>query len=322
MVWKRNRCYKESDNLAGVSVPESTSWSSSTSLSSRKPVDPVSRTSVAVLAGRIAFLVTLISLTASFGYLSYRLLSESENELTEVQFKSIADRAVHCALDNTLRKRLGVVSIASVVAGSNPDPANWPSNVSVTNFENIARNVIDTSRGCYLGFAPLVRPSEVAEFEDHAYRYYEDLRLPEPFPNGTGHSSFGKGIFSVDESLNNTDMRYHDTNDEGGAAWNSPNRILAPMFHHATGPSKKLMMNWHSSPLLGGMIDDMMVCAEEKAQAGESLETCSSITPILPNRTSWVQGADTGPGGLMMQPVYPSNDPSKVSTKVEKVCIS
>ena len=148
----------------------------------------------------------------------------------------------------------------------------------------------------------------------HAYKYFEEDRVPEPFPNGTGYSSFGKGIFSVNKELHNIDQRYHDI--DGETAWGSPKNILAPILHHATGPNKKLMMNWHSSPLLGRMIDNMMDCAEDKVQAGVSIEACSAITEIMPNRTSWVQGAETGPGSLMMQPVYPAAEPQKVRQKI------
>jgi hypothetical protein len=267
--------------------------------------------SKAVSFGRIAFIFTLLSVTATFGYLSYHLLSESENELTEAQFKSIADRAVCSALENTERKRLGVLSLASIIGGANPDISQWPSNVAVNNFETITKNIVDTSKGCNMGFAPLVRTEEIPEFEEHAYKYYEELRMPDPFPVGTGVSAFGKGIWSMDPSLNNTDQRYHDV--DGLTTWESPNQILAPMLHHVTGASSQLMINLHSIPLVGSMIDNMLICADEKAQAGESIEECSAVTKILPDRTSWVQGAQTGPGALLLQPVYPSNDPHSVS---------
>lgn len=242
-----------------------------------------------ILLGRITFLITLVSVAALFGYLSYHFLSESEIELTEVQFGSIADRALCTALENTERKRLGVLSLASIIGGANPDISGWPSEVTVNNFETITKNIVETSKGCLMGFAPLVAPHEVPAFEDHAYKYYEELRMPEPFPEGTALSSFGKGIWSIDPTLNNTDQRYHDV--DGATSWGSKNQLLAPMLHHVTGASPKLMMNFHSNPLIGSMIDTMLICADERAQAGESIEGCTSISTTLPNTTSWVQGA-------------------------------
>jgi hypothetical protein len=186
----------------------------------------------------------------------------------------------------------------------------------VNNFEKIAKSIIDTSKGCNMAFAPLVRPEEVREFEDHAYKYYQEQRMPEPFPVETGVSSFGKGIWSIDPSIDNADQRYHDIN--GTTTWESPNQILAPMFHHSKGAASELLTNLHSNELVGSLIDSMLICANEKVQDGEMIEDCSTVTKILPDRTSWVQGGETGPGALLLQPVFPSNDPHTVSNFRER----
>jgi hypothetical protein len=82
---------------------------------------------------------------------------------------------------------------------------------------------------------------------------------------------------------------------------------------HASGASKSLMMNMHSSEIVGSMMDEMLACTKEKAEKGESLKGCTFISDMSPNKTSWIQEAPSGPGSRMMQPVFPSNDKSVVS---------
>lgn len=260
----------------------------------------------AVWSGRIAFIFTLASVAVTFGYLSYYLLTESENELTEAQFASIADRAIYSTKDNLEKKRLGTVSLASVIGGANPDASQWPF-ASLNNFENIANNLVDVSKGCRMAFAPFVQADQLQSFEDFAYDYYEHSRMPEPFPNGTAVSaSFGKGVWSMDNEM----QAYKET--DGTTFWGSSNQVIAPMLYHNTGASSKLLMNMHFSPNLGQMMDDMMICAEEKASEGRPLDECFTISGMALDKTSWTQGAESGPGSTIMQPVYASNDPAKL----------
>lgn len=259
----------------------------------------------AVWTGRIAFIFMLAAVATTFGYLSYTLLTESEHELTEAQFASIADRAIYSAKENIEKKRLGTVSLASVIGGANPDAAQWPF-VTLNNYETIATNLIDVSKGCQMIFAPFVQPDELQDFEDFAYDYYENSRMPEPFPNGTAVSeAWGKGVWSMDSEM----QPYKET--DGTTFWGSSNQVIAPMFQHSLGPSKQLLMNMHFSPKLGKMIDEMKICIEEKASEGRSLDECVAISAMAPDQTSGTQKAPNGPGSNIMQPVYASNDPTK-----------
>ena len=272
-----------------------------------------------VWAGRVVFVLVLASVAAVVGFLSYAILSQSEQTLTEAQFESIADRSGCSAIENTKRKRLGALSLASVIGSANPDPSAWPL-VTLNNYETIASNLISTSKGCYMAFAPIVTPDKLQDFEEYIYDFYDNTRKPEPFSNGTSaRSSFGKGVWSIDPDLNSTsssDMRYHDV--DGQTSWGSSTQILVPMVHHVTGPSKKLMMNFHSVPLLGRMIDDMLTCSQQdNTRTGQSLDSCAAISPLSPNKTSFVQQVASGPGSNMIQPVYASNDPQKVRNEAK-----
>ena len=299
---------------------------SKTSSSSNKIRDVAARAiwtepNKGVWAGRVVFVLVLTSVAAVFGFLSYTILSQSEQTLTEAQFESIADRSGSSFIENTKRKRLGALSLASVIGSANPDPSTWPL-VTLNNYETIASNLISTSKGCYMAFAPIVMPDELQDFEEFIYDFYDNTRKPEPFLNGTAaRSSFGKGVWSIDPGLNSTssspDMRHHDV--DGQTSWGSSNQILVPMVHHVTGPSNKLMMNFHSVPLLGRMIDDMITCAQQdNIRTGQSLDSCAAISPLSPNKTSFVQQVASGPGSTMIQPVYAANDPEKVREKTKQ----
>jgi hypothetical protein len=50
-----------------------------------------------------------------------KFMTDSETDLAETQFESIADRALDAAVGITLRKRLGTVSMASIVAYQFPN---------------------------------------------------------------------------------------------------------------------------------------------------------------------------------------------------------
>lgn len=256
--------------------------------------------------GRWLFFLCLFTVAVILGFMTYSLLSYSEYDLAYCIFTKVSERAIYAIEENNNRKRLGLVSLASAVAGVGKDYEQWPF-VAVNNFEEITMDIIDTSKGCYISFGPLVTPEQAPDFEAFAYDYYESSREPEPFKNGTAVYDFGKGIYSTTE----TKEKYHDT--DGTTSWGSPNNILIPKFQHAAGPSKSLMNNMHSSELLGSMMDEMWACAKNKAELGDDIKECTFMSDLMHNRTSWIQEAPKGPGAKMMQPIYPANNRSIVS---------
>ena len=185
------------------------------------------------------------------------------------------------------------------------------------------------SSGCNIGFGPLVTPIQASDYEAFAADFYQNSRIPEPFPNGTGVNVDDRvGVWAMDSE---TKTPFHDVS--GATAWNSSRRILVPMIQQVSGPSKKLMFNLHSSPLLGKNIEDMMTCAEETKELirkhgleqqqnifvkeGEeeelpSLQDCTMVTDIASNKVSKILKEPTGPGASMLQPVFPANSKTEV----------
>jgi hypothetical protein len=237
-----------------------------------------------IFVGRVIFLAFLCVTAALLGYAANRLLTDSEKDLAETQFGSIADRALDTAVGITLRKRLGTVSMASIAAYQFPNAEAWPY-VKIDGYETISSNLIETSSGREMGFCPLVTPEQLPSFEDFAYDCYE-----ERFPGGTaGLSSFGKGVSGVNPALNTSDNRYHET--DGSTSYNSPNKIFAPILQHNLGDFPALMLNLHFQETRGEVIDGMIACGETN---DEEILTSQEVEP--------------GPGALIMQGIYPANN--------------
>jgi hypothetical protein len=248
-----------------------------------------------------------IVVAAALGYATNRLLTDSERTLAQEQFIAIADRALDAAVGLTLRKKLGTTTLASVAANAFPDAQTWPF-VNLNGFEEISQNVIEASSGRSMGLLPIVTPERLAEFEDYAY----DVVFAGTYPNDTGVSAFGRGVYASSPSLNSTDGRYHDT--DGATSWDSPNKIMTPFLAHSLGPSF-LMANLHSYELYGRLIDAVIACSDQRAralsddsseQASMPLE-CSVLSDVL-ILTYSNEDVKSGHGAIIIEPIYPTND--------------
>ncbi|CAB9508843.1 sensor kinase/phosphatase LuxQ [Seminavis robusta] len=263
-----------------------------------------SKTARRVILGRFLFVSILIAVAVALGIGAYWLIASAENNLATTEYYSLSERAMKTAQEITLRKRLGTVTMAKMAASLHPHAHAWPF-VTIPGYEVTTQNLIQTSNGREMGFCPLVRPHQLQDFEGFAYNYYYHARQPEVFPNTTAVSPFGRGVWGVGEG-----GRYHEV--DGSTAWNSTRQILAPILHHNEGPFPALMLNLHFQKTRGIVIDAMMDCAEQMiattttatATTGESNDTsteCGAITDML-DLTSQEEG--TGPGALIMQPIY------------------
>jgi hypothetical protein len=263
-----------------------------------------------VWTSRILFLSCLCGVAAILGYTANQLLTDSEKKLACKQFESISDRALYSAQESLLRKKYSAISLAAIVSNGFPDAQTWPF-VKINGFEAISNNLIQTSAGRSnggrtMGLCPLVTPDQLSDFEDFAY---EEVIGPK-FPNGTGVSSFGKGVFSVDVSLNTTDNRYHET--DGTTTWGSPNKIFSPFLYHSLG-GEILMGNFlHSLELFGTIVDDIIACSNVRA-ASENIDSveCSELSDVLILRGSTTDVVST-PGAIIMHPIYPENNKTVV----------
>jgi hypothetical protein len=264
------------------------------------------KNSRAVARGRILFLLCLLAVAGVLSTVFFFVLKQSETELAEGQYDSIADRALDTAFQIAQRKRLGTITMASLAGNANPNADDWPF-VTIYGYEDTATKLIETSAGREMGFAPLVTPDQLEAFEAFAYKYYyEDRGLP--FPNTTALSPFGRGVWGA-----GGEGKYHET--DGSTYYNSPNKIFAPILHLNDGAHAALMLNLRFEETRGTAIDNIMDCSNKLADKPDA--ECGAITDVL-ILTS--QEVEPGPGALIMQPIYPGKNSTVVSTMTRGVC--
>jgi hypothetical protein len=248
-----------------------------------------------VWKGRILFIASLCAVAVGLAFATSRLLTQSEYDLAVGQFESVADRALDAARDIARRKRLGTVSMSTIVAYQLPDADVWPF-VLVQGFEAIATKLIQTASGRDMVLLPIVALPQLERFETFAYDYYGRV-----FPPNTAVSSFGKGVFGVDPTLNTTDQRYRER--DGISSDANPNRILTPLVQHNLGPFSSLMLNVRSVEVARDAIDSVIECTKKRNMAEDSRE-CSAITDVILFRNT----RNPRPGALIMQPIFPFNN--------------
>lgn len=271
----------------------------------------LSSTSRAVWRLRILFVFVLVAVALFLSLLVFHVLTNSEENLAEAQFASIAQRALVEAQDTVDRQRWAGVTMGMTLSEMYPNASQWPL-VEFPGYERLARGLLNTSFGEDMGFAVHVTPEDLPEFEDFAYQVYDKLG----FPNGTGCSNFGKGAWGQNASLEHPNNRYHDVT--GNTTYQSPYRILTPIFRLDEGPHPLLMFNPHSGVFQGNAIDRMLHCAyqhQTEAEGSEidqtrrslssgELNKCGSITDLFPPAKYGGQRW----GVIMYLPVYPAND--------------
>jgi len=258
----------------------------------------------AVSLARVLFLTSLSTMAALLAIGFYFLLRDQETSLALAQYDAIAVRALDSMFEIAQRKRLGTISMASVASNANPDADQWPF-VFINGFEHIAERIIATSSGREMGFCPIVLPEQVEEFEDFAYQYYYEDRKPETFPNTTAVSPFGRGVWGIDSTGN----KYHAA--DGNTTYGSPNQIITPILHHDKGIHPVLMLNVRFEKTRGVAIDSIIECSKERAlQENPDNVDCGAITDMV---ILAGEAVEPGPGALIMQPIYPANNPTELT---------
>lgn len=272
---------------------------------------PVRTTPCAVWIGRILFLTVLGIVTVVLGCAAFHLLTDSEMNLADTQWASLAERALVEAAAIFHRRRYAGETMASMVSELHPNLVEWPF-VEFLGFERLARGLLNTSSGIDMGFAPYVRPEQIPDFEAFAYEtYYGKLGFSN---TTTAVNSFGRGIWKQGPKTDeHPDGRYHDTT--GETDYGSQYRILSPIFRTDEGSQRILLFNTHSGKFQGRGIDHMIDCSTRRKQAAErgegvNLESnnCGSITDMFPSVKQ-----NGRYGAALRLPIFPKNDPLDVS---------
>jgi hypothetical protein len=265
----------------------------------------------AVGYGRVIFIMVLVFVAAILGFLGFYFLSETETNSAESQFITINERALNSAVGISRRKLLGGDAMAAVISNALPDAAPWPF-VFVPGFNEIVDHVVPTSLSKGLNFAPIVLPEQAEAWEEFAQNTYndffgEDVVERTGADHAPGESSFGFGIWAKDGKTNSSDGRFHDTT--GETSWDSPNKILVPKLHHAFYNSPLLLFQVHFPKIHGQTIDGVIECSKIRAKSDDPKGiNCGTISDF-----AFSNSPEMGPGGLVVVPIYPANDPTTLT---------
>ncbi len=292
-------------SLRSMRTDRSSTSASYLSFEGRSKTSAVLQTSKSVLYGRMLFVFVLMAAAASMGYVAYRLISDSEHLLASERFESVAKRALSTAQLVIEEKKKATDSLALMMASTNPDAEAWP-NVYMEGFEQVSSSLGIVTEGS-LSFCPIVIPGgeEQASFEAFAYDLFRNIQR---FPQETGVSDFGEGIFSFGEGEfgNETwsDGRFHITS--GWTYHYSQQNILVPFLQSDSGPHDVLMLNIHFEHHRAEAIDNVITCSEERSTSMDLHRECGSMTDLMWSETA--AKIEPGPAGLMIVPIYPRND--------------
>jgi hypothetical protein len=253
---------------------------------------------------RVIVLLCLAAIAGGGGYLVFYLLNQMEEEICALQFASVAD-LIQASITSNFESKVGNGQEWAKEFGVGcPRAESWPNcayDLEVLDYLNDGRS----GSARVLGFAPFVSPERLEEFENASRTLFESTP---GYPSGTGHSSFGFGVFGIDRSLSSSDLRYHDTT--GATSYGSPYRVLVPvaLANNLKSNKASILYNIHSEPSRGVAVDILLDC-ETKSKSNES-QSCgqSSLTRMVQLFVDSKQIRAT----LIFTPIYPRLDQTKM----------
>jgi len=258
-------------------------------------------------------LVLLVS-AVLLGAGSYFLMDSAEKRLAKNRFKSIVQRAEANALWVLIQKKQASDSLAKMFGSENPDASEWPF-VHMESYEEIAAKLKLITKGS-LSFCPIVygfgEESEQKRFEEYWYNLYDEWG----FPNGTGVSAFGKGIYGFGYDVMNEkvwpDYRYPVLSNYTKHGTPNPDNIMVPFVQSGFGNHSALMLDVQFEYNRFVATKMVMDCAAERKLLKDSTMDCGTITDMIWSPTNALDVV-AGPTGIFYSPIYPRNDPFEIT---------
>jgi hypothetical protein len=246
---------------------------------------------------RIIVLFCLAAIAGGGGFLVFYLLNQMEEEICVLQFDSVAD-LIQASIISNFESKVKISQYWSKEFGLRcPKSETWPNcHYDLEVFDYILGKGPNAR---VLGFAPFVSPENIQEFEAFSKTLF--TTTPRYLPE-TGNSSFGFGIFGIDNSLSSSDHRYHDTT--GLTSYGSPYHTTVPvlLLNDVVANIEGILYNLHSEPSRGHAIDHILHCNNQSYGSNQS-HPCqqSSMTQIIQSILDSKQIRTTA----IYSPIYP-----------------
>jgi signal transduction histidine kinase len=260
-------------------------------------ISPSHSSKIQNVARKIFILKVLVSLSLVFASLicglgSYYIFRAVLVQRQRSEFSAVAKQFNENLFVSAVNIENSLSSIADFIGMYCPDPSQWPlCSLQMSSYNEITTPLVTMANGRAIGFAPIIKTSEIPAFENLTYGLYES----EGYTN-IGYSSFGKGIYYVE---NNT--RYRALNVTAGKKQIlAPIQLIADLSNNLAAP----MYDLHSSETRAEALEGVIDCFQEYGRQ----ETCIYVTDII----HLVQDPKFRPAVLVVYPLNPANAPSEI----------
>jgi len=239
----------------------------------------------------------LLTAAAVCACLAYITLRNAEQETAIQTYNSVSISALENARSIIHRKFQASEITAALASWTNPNEEDWPY-IFINGYMNITGKIAAVAQSTTQAMMVFIDPSEREAYEDHLQQVYQI----EGRPNHTGVQDFGFGIWKPDTNNTYEDGRAPDITGEN--TWGGEDPRLTVLSLHNVPDSSSLLYNLYSEEDRGIHVDSMNACANENTDPNVS-PSCAVFTDMLELKIR------PGPAGLLFQPVFPANDPSK-----------
>jgi signal transduction histidine kinase len=127
---------------------------------------------VKILTLKIVVLCFLIAAATSITIISQRRLEQAEYRLFESRFNSVSENALLSVTDSLRRMNLNIQEMSLTYGHVFPDIAQWP-NVAWKGFHPTATLLSNVSSVGGMGILPIVRTSQVTDYQNFISGYYD-----------------------------------------------------------------------------------------------------------------------------------------------------
>jgi hypothetical protein len=227
---------------------------------------------------RIILLICIAIAGCTSGWLSYYFIRSNQYRLYKQDFDNSSLDSFESVKESLLVKLQLNTQVALGFGLACPTKLQWPHcSVSSEEFVDRTSSLTVVTQNSQFALLPIVPSSDQHSFEKFAVdKYQSDVGYP------PGAGSFG--IYSFDQNFNPipvsnlTKSGHYD--------------ILVPVFqlsNISTG-ADGLLLDTHSDPVLGGMLEQVLDCVSENSQSSLAVSSdrkqiqthCSALTDFIP----------------------------------------
>jgi hypothetical protein len=234
----------------------------------------------------LKFILLLIIVTAGglSGGFSYYFIRDYQSRFYREEFDNMVQDNILSIRESIFVKLQANLQLSITMGLACPTAAEWPNcALPSQEFADRTHSLVALAHIEQFLFLPLVTPEERQSFETFAAELYLS---DGGYPNGTGVSSFGPGIFAVTPEME----RYRPPNHTTSSVYDLTVPVLEVNDPHVY--SNILLYDAHSDPSMAKTIDAILDCvsriSEEEQKSGEEMPPfyrhshCGALTDDIP----------------------------------------